>query len=74
MNLTETPDVVEMIHHKRAIPQYLMNHKDIIKAINRKEKKYKGLYIIGNAFRGIGLNDCVSAGKKAALSVAAANT
>ena len=72
MDLTDTPDIIEAVHHKLAIPQYLMNHKDIVEVINRKEKRYKGLYIIGNAFRGIGLNDCVSAGKKAALSIISA--
>ena len=71
MNLNVEPDLIRIIRHKKAIPQYLMNHKDIVKIIDEKESRNKGLKIIGNAFRGIGLNDCVSAGKKAALSMTA---
>ncbi len=69
MNLEIEPDVVKIIRHKKAIPQYLMNHKDVVATIDGAERRHEGLRIIGNAFRGIGLNDCVSAGKRAAVSI-----
>jgi len=69
MNLEIEPDVVKIIRHKKAIPQYLMNHKDVVAIIDSAERRHEGLRIIGNAFRGIGMNDCVSAGKRAAVSI-----
>ena len=45
--------------HKKAIPIYTMQHKEIVKAISEFELKQKGIFITGNAFYGISLNDCV---------------
>ncbi len=45
--------------HKKAIPQYGMNHRSILNAIEDFEKKNGGIFITGNAFYGVSLNDCV---------------
>lgn len=50
----------KIIKYKKAIPQYLLNHKEIIKAIQTFESKNPGIYFAGNAFYGVGFNDCIS--------------
>ncbi len=47
--------------HRRAIPVYTLEHKRVKKALLDFEKKHKGIFITGNAFFGISLNDCVKA-------------
>ena len=47
--------------HKKAIPIYTMEHKNVLEAIKEFELKNGGVFITGNAFYGVGLNDCVKA-------------
>ncbi len=46
------------VHH-RAIPIYTLNHKKVKEALLEFERKHRGIFITGNAFFGISLNDCV---------------
>jgi len=50
--------------HERAIPVYTMEHKSVLDAINEFEHKNRGVFITGNAFYGVGLNDCVKSAYK----------
>jgi oxygen-dependent protoporphyrinogen oxidase len=50
----------KIIKYTKAIPQYLMNHKEIINIIQTFESKNPGIYFAGNAFYGVGFNDCIS--------------
>ncbi|WP_022670510.1 protoporphyrinogen oxidase [Hippea alviniae] len=45
--------------HKKAIPIYTMQHKEIIETTKAFELKHKGIFITGNAFYGISFNDCI---------------
>ncbi len=45
--------------HQKAIPQYGLNHKQILKEKDDFEANHKGIFITGNAFNGVSLNDCV---------------
>ena len=47
--------------HTFAIPQYGLNHKEIIDSIKEFERRNRGIFITGNAFYGVSLNDCVAA-------------
>ncbi len=50
----------KIIKYTHAIPQYLMNHKQIINDLQTFESKHRGIYFVGNAFYGVGFNDCIS--------------
>ena len=52
-------EYAKIIRHRYAIPQYGLEHKDILENINRFETENPGLLITGNAFYGVSLNDCV---------------
>jgi oxygen-dependent protoporphyrinogen oxidase len=45
--------------YKNAIPQYGLNHKQILDAVSDFEKQNRGIFITGNAFYGVSLNDCI---------------
>lgn len=59
MNIKADPEFVRIYRHEMAIPQYIVGHMERLKDIDAMLLKHKGLYLTGNAYRGIGVNDCV---------------
>jgi oxygen-dependent protoporphyrinogen oxidase len=59
MGITAEPEFVSIYRHEKAIPQYLTGHADRLRAIEREQARFPGLFMTGNAFRGVSLNDCV---------------
>ncbi len=61
MGITKSPDFVQIIRHQQAIPQYISGHSKRLAAIEQRLSEKKGIFLTGNAFKGVGLNDCVAA-------------
>lgn len=59
MGLNISPDFVRIYRHEKGIPQYLLDHEKRVKTIERIVRQHKGLYITGNSYKGIGVNDCI---------------
>jgi oxygen-dependent protoporphyrinogen oxidase len=59
VSLKGDPDMVRIYRWERAIPQYGIDHQKKLAFIDERLKKYPDLYITGNAYRGVGINDCV---------------
>lgn len=59
------PDFVRAFRHARGIPQYGLGHGAILEAIEAGEERNPGLILAGNAYRGIGVNDCVVSAHRA---------
>ena len=59
LGLKATPDFVRIFRHEKAIPQYAMGHLDRLSEIDSITGGHRGLYLAGNAYRGIALNDCI---------------
>ena len=51
------PDLLKILHHHFAIPQYEIDSEERFKAVEEVEKKYPGLVIGGNLRNGIGMAD-----------------
>jgi oxygen-dependent protoporphyrinogen oxidase len=66
MGVSVPPEFVRVFAHPRAIPQYLAGHGRRVEALQERAGRYPGLFFTGNAFYGIGLNDCVSASETVA--------
>ena len=49
----------------KAMPQYNLGHPGILKRIDAALEKYTGLALAGNAYRGIGIPDCIHSGELA---------
>ena len=56
--VTAEPAFVHVVRWHRAIPQYLVGHPDRVAAIEARAAHYPGLYLAGNAYHGVSLNDC----------------
>ncbi len=66
VSLRAEPDMVRVYRWDRAIPQYVMGHGEKLEYIGERLKSYPGLYLTGNAYRGVGMNDCIENGYKVA--------
>jgi protoporphyrinogen/coproporphyrinogen III oxidase len=71
MGIAATPDFVRVFRHTQAIPQYTVGHERKLTALHEALGNHPGLYLTGNAFGGIGLNDCVNSANQIAETVVA---
>ena len=63
MHIEAKPVFTKIIHWQRAIPQYHLGHQDRVKRIENRLMHYPGLFLGGNAYHGVALNDCTSRGQ-----------
>ncbi|MFZ5907872.1 MAG: protoporphyrinogen oxidase [Nitrospirota bacterium] len=59
MGIDVQPDFAQVYTHEKGIPQYERGHEKKLARIDEIVKRLKGIYITGNAYRGIGVNDCI---------------
>jgi oxygen-dependent protoporphyrinogen oxidase len=64
MNLHVKPVFTTIFRWERAIPLYTVGHLDRLKSA--EDTMPRGLVLAGNAFRGVGINDCVRESEVAA--------
>ncbi|MCC6488474.1 MAG: protoporphyrinogen oxidase [Candidatus Hydrogenedentes bacterium] len=65
LSISGEPELMRIFRHERGIPQYLLHHGECLDAIQNAEKRWPGLVFAGNAYRGVGLNDCVLSAHRA---------
>jgi len=66
MGISIQPDFARVYTHERGIPQYFLGHDQRTARISELCNKYKWFYITGNAYGGIGVNDCIENSSKLA--------
>jgi oxygen-dependent protoporphyrinogen oxidase len=50
------------------MPQYTLGHLDRLAVIEQRLAAHPGLFAAGNAYRGIGVPDCIASGETAATA------
>lgn len=60
------PDFARVVRYDRAMPQYALGHRDRVERIERLAGEIAGLELAGNAYRGVGVPDCIHSGEEAA--------
>jgi oxygen-dependent protoporphyrinogen oxidase len=71
MGVSETPVFTQVARWPRSMAQYTVGHADRLARIEGRLAGLAGLHLAGNAYRGIGIPDCVRMGKQAAEAIAA---
>jgi len=71
LGLRAEPLFARVYRWKSAMAQYGVGHLERLERIETLRQKLPGLALAGNAFRGIGVPDCVRSGREAALKLAA---
>ncbi|MBI5846571.1 MAG: protoporphyrinogen oxidase [Nitrospirae bacterium] len=69
IKITAAPDFVRIYRHEMAIPQYTVGHTERLRNIDAILAKQKNLYLTGNAYRGISVNDCIENSAKLAEKI-----
>lgn len=69
MGISAEPDFVRVFRHQKAIPQYTVGHSQRLLALDERLRLHRGLFLTGNAYFGVGLNDCVNASNQIAERV-----
>lgn len=66
------PVLARVFRWPRANPQYHVGHRARVAEIDQRLEQTPGLQIIGAAFHGVGIGDCVAAGRTAGAAAASA--
>lgn len=66
LGITAPPLFTKLIHSPNSMPQYQVEHLARVNKVEDALRAYPGLALSGNAYRGIGIPDCVHSGEQAA--------
>lgn len=66
MGVTAKPKFYRIYRWFNAMPQYTIGHLERVRFIEERERLYPGFALAGNAYRGLGLGDCILEGRRAA--------
>jgi oxygen-dependent protoporphyrinogen oxidase len=70
IGIHKDPVFLRVFRWEQAIPQYKMGHRERRERIEQLAARHPGLYLTGNAYYGVSLNDCVKMGYRIALKAA----
>ena len=65
------PEFAQVTRWRRAMAQYAVGHKARTQRVNTRATALPGLRLVGNAYDGIGVPDCIRLGRKAAKELLA---
>ncbi len=71
MKIEAEPTFQKIARWPQAIPQYHVGHLDLVEKIMQQAKRHSRLYLTGNAYHGVSLNDCTEQGEILAGKIAA---
>lgn len=60
------PIFSRVYRYPQAMPQYTLGHTTRVRELDRAMTAVKGVFLAGNAYRGVGIPDCIRSGQKAA--------
>jgi oxygen-dependent protoporphyrinogen oxidase len=69
LGIRAEPLFMRIARYPRSMPQYMVGHLRLVEQIEDFASRYAGLALAGNAYRGVGIADCVRGGEAAAEEV-----
>ena len=66
LGITSEPLLTRIHRHPQAMPQYRVGHLERMARIDAALARHPGLALAGNAYRGVGIPDCIHSGELAA--------
>ncbi|HXG10878.1 MAG TPA: protoporphyrinogen oxidase [Gemmataceae bacterium] len=71
LGIQAAPVFHQVVRWDRAIPQYHVGHLERVADIEQRAARHRGLFLTGNAYRGVALNDCTEQAERLAGRIAA---
>jgi oxygen-dependent protoporphyrinogen oxidase len=66
----DTAPLLSTVHKwPKSMPQYVVGHLDRVREIHEHVAQLEGLHVVGNAYEGVGIPDCVRLAKEAAQRI-----
>jgi oxygen-dependent protoporphyrinogen oxidase len=72
LRISAVPAMVEVRRWPRAMAQYAVGHSEWQRRIRERVAALPGLRLVGNAYDGIGISDCIRLGRQAARELTSA--
>jgi oxygen-dependent protoporphyrinogen oxidase len=69
MEIEAAPCFVRIYRHPRGIPQYTIGHGKRLEAVGKRLEAHPGLFVAGNSYRGISVNNCADEAPRIAEEV-----
>jgi len=66
LGLRGDPLFSKLLRHNQSMPQYHLGHLQLVEQIEQLAEKYPALELAGNAYRGVGIPDCIQSAEQAA--------
>ena len=66
LGIHTAPLFVHIARYPHSMPQYRVGHLRLVETIDKQVAQHPGLALAGNAYRGVGIADCVRSGETAA--------
>lgn len=70
LGITVEPQALAVARHAQGLPQYRVGHLERVDTLRAALQRHPGLFVIGNAVHGVGVNACTTAAARTAASVA----
>jgi oxygen-dependent protoporphyrinogen oxidase len=72
LRISAVPELIEVQRWPRAMAQYSVGHQERQQRIKLRLASLPGLHLVGNAYDGIGISDCIRLGRTAARQLISA--
>jgi oxygen-dependent protoporphyrinogen oxidase len=59
LGASDGPIFTKVLRHARALPLYTLGHRERLRSLEAAERRHPGLFLAGNAYRGLGIADCI---------------
>ena len=69
LKIEDEPLLHSVYRHPLGIPQYNVGHRERLQEIDRLVGAMPGLFLAGNAYRGVSVNDCIAQGAELAGNI-----
>ncbi len=69
LGISSEPLFAMVKRNPESMPQYTVGHLDRVALINQRAERYPGMELAGNAYKGVGVPDCVRSGEEAAEKI-----
>lgn len=66
LGVSGEPLFSKLLRHNQSMPQYHLGHLELVEQIEQQAAQYPALEFAGNAYRGVGIPDCIHSAEQAA--------